>query len=90
MAILLSMIIIFWGTLFATASEIDKNKSDSNEPKKEIILPFIKIEGLQESEYTPNHKNQSDTISQTIYMVADSATTQQDWASVKNARNNRE
>ncbi len=90
---LLSAIIIFWGTLFATASEIDKNKNGSNEtksPKEEIILPSIKIEGLNESEYTPKHKNQSDTISRNIYMVADSATTHQAWASLKNAQNNRE
>ncbi|MBD3384827.1 hypothetical protein GF407_07855 [candidate division KSB1 bacterium] len=87
-----SIILIFCGTFSVATSAIDRNSNEQNsENKKEIVLPSIRIEGLEERNYTPNYKNQSDTIAQQYHMVVDStAAAIQTWASVKNAQNNRE
>jgi hypothetical protein len=86
------IILVFWGTFSVTISAINRNENEqSSKNKKEIVLPSIRIEGLEERIYAPNYKNQSDTIAQQYHMVVDSSVAAiETWASVKNAQNNRE
>ncbi len=86
------ILIFFWGTFSVTISAINRNENEqSSKNKKEIVLPSIRIEGLEERNYRPSYKNQSDTIEQQYPMVVDSsAAATETWASIKNAQNNRE